>query len=130
MVEERLTRLCLEDLDALWRRAIAAALAEDTVWLHGDLHPRNVVVRDGTLAGIIDWGDMTAGDVATDLACAWMLFDSRGRSALLDAYGATEAERLRAMGWAVNFASALIESGEPRHTRMGHFTLHQLVGSV
>ena len=129
VVEERLTRLDLGELVVLWRHALAAAPTEDAVWLHGDLHPRNVLVRDGTLAGIIDWGDMTAGDMATDLACAWMLFDARGRSAFLDAYGPTEDERLRAMGWAVNFASALVDSGELRHTRMGHSVLRQLVGS-
>jgi aminoglycoside phosphotransferase (APT) family kinase protein len=129
VVEERLARLDLRDLAVLWRRALEAAPAEDAVWLHGDLHPRNVLVRDGALAGVIDWGDMTAGDVATDLACAWMLFDARGRAAFWDAYAPTEQERLRAMGWAVNFASALVDSGEPRHVRMGHFILHQLVGS-
>ncbi|HAW29186.1 MAG TPA: aminoglycoside phosphotransferase, partial [Planctomycetaceae bacterium] len=46
------------------------------VWLHGDLHPRNVIIRDGTLVGVIDWGDLNGGDAATDLACAWLLLDT------------------------------------------------------
>ena len=40
------------------------------VWLHGDLHPANVVVSDGTLSGVIDFGELCAGDPATDLAAA------------------------------------------------------------
>jgi aminoglycoside phosphotransferase (APT) family kinase protein len=59
--------------------------------LHGDLHPRNVLVQDGALAGIIDWGDVTAGDVATDLACTWMLFDfAHARELFLEAYAPSE----------------------------------------
>ncbi|MCP2342258.1 phosphotransferase [Actinomadura rupiterrae] len=41
--------------------------------MHGDLHPANVVVSDGTLAGIVDFGDLLAGDPAWDLAAAWVL---------------------------------------------------------
>ena len=36
-------------------------------WFHGDLHGRNVLVKDGRLSGVIDWGDMAAGDPACDL---------------------------------------------------------------
>lgn len=41
--------------------------------VHGDLHPANVVVSDGTLPGIVGFGDMFAGDPAWDLAAAWVL---------------------------------------------------------
>lgn len=56
------------------------------VWLHGDLHPANVVVRDGALVGLIDFGEMCGGDPATDLSAAWLLPDgAAGR--FFDAYG-------------------------------------------
>jgi aminoglycoside phosphotransferase (APT) family kinase protein len=126
VVEERLERLSLGDLRVLWRQAMDAPMAADTVWLHGDLHPRNVVVRNGALAGLLDWGDMTAGDAATDLACAWMLFDAAGRTSFLEAYGATESQRVRAMGWAVNFGAALLDSAEPRHVGMGEAIVRNL----
>ncbi len=130
VVEERLARLDLNQLAHIWRTGIEAAPAEDSIWLHGDLHPRNVVVRDGTLAGIIDWGDVTAGDVATDLACAWMLFDSEaGGRAFLQAYEPSETSLIRAAAWAVNFATALLDSGEPRHVRIGAAVVRRLVGS-
>jgi len=110
------------------RRAIEAPPAQDRVWLHGDLHPRNLVVRDGALAGILDWGDITAGDVATDLAVAWLVFDSVGQDAFLEAYGPTEAEGCRALGWAVNFGSALLDGGESRHVRMGESIIREITG--
>jgi aminoglycoside phosphotransferase (APT) family kinase protein len=47
------------------------------IWLHGDLHPFNLVVNQGRLSAVIDFGDLCAGDPATDLAVAWMLFPWR-----------------------------------------------------
>jgi aminoglycoside phosphotransferase (APT) family kinase protein len=43
------------------------------VWLHGDLHPANILVADGKVSAVIDFGDLTSGDPATDLSVAWML---------------------------------------------------------
>jgi aminoglycoside phosphotransferase (APT) family kinase protein len=40
-------------------------------------HPRNILVDRGRLSAVIDWGDVTRGDPATDLAAIWMLFPSR-----------------------------------------------------
>ena len=98
--------------------------------LHGDLHPRNVLVQDGALAGIIDWGDVTAGDVATDLACTWMLFDfAHARELFLEAYAPSEQVRARAVGWVVHFASGLIDSGEPRHVLIGISIMRRLAGA-
>jgi aminoglycoside phosphotransferase (APT) family kinase protein len=127
LVRARLDRLTLPDLEKPWREALEAPVAEEAVWLHGDLHARNVVVSNGELVGLIDWGDLAAGDVATDLACAWMLFDEAdARAAFLGAYRPTESERVRAAGWAVNFASALIDSGDPTHELLGWAIAHRL----
>lgn len=125
-VEERLERLGLDFLGSLWEEALEAAPSAVRVWLHGDLHPRNAVVRDGRLVGLLDWGDLTAGDPATDLACAWMLFGPEGREAFLDAYAPSAEERARAVGWAVNFASAHLDSAEPRHVAIGRAIAEQL----
>lgn len=103
-------------LRRIWDDAMTAPPATDRVWLHGDVHPGNVVVRQGRLAGLIDWGDLTAGDAASDLVCAWLLFrDPAARADFLDAYGATDAQRLRVRGWAVNFATGILDSEDPRH---------------
>lgn len=83
------------------------------VWIHGDLHPGNLVFRDGTLRGVIDWGDLTAGDPATDLAVAWMLFDAGDRDRLRDAVGSvTDTTWRRAEAWALALSIAYLE-GSP-----------------
>lgn len=98
---------------ALWARALAAPIDVPRTWLHGDLHPANILVRDGRLAGVIDWGDLCAGDAATDLAPVWMLFDdATARAAALDGYpGLTPSTLDRARGWAFAFGVILLDSG-------------------
>jgi aminoglycoside phosphotransferase (APT) family kinase protein len=59
---------------------------EQRVQLHGDLHPRNILVRHGRLAAILDWGDLCGGDAATDLATVWWLFDLEHHGAFWQAY--------------------------------------------
>src|SRR5262249_37539867 len=81
--EERLQRLAgktslnTPQIRRIWEVALSAPLDVPPTWLHGDLHPRNVLVDQGVISGIIDWGDITAGDCATDLASIWMLFDDQ-----------------------------------------------------
>jgi len=89
---------------AIWDDAVAAPAWEGPpLWLHGDLHPANLLTADGAFCGVIDFGDMCAGDPACDLAACWILlpdgFIARFHEAyklLLDA-----ATLRRARGWAV-----------------------------
>jgi aminoglycoside phosphotransferase (APT) family kinase protein len=102
-----------------WEKAVAApAWHGAPTWLHGDLHPANVVVRDGTLAGVIDFGELCAGDPATDLSAAWILLPAGTASRFFDAYAdADEATIARARGWAVLRALHLLSIG--RNGRLG-----------
>jgi aminoglycoside phosphotransferase (APT) family kinase protein len=89
---------------SLWEAALSAPRWHGPkLWLHGDLHPANILVHDGALSAVIDFGDITAGDPATDLSVAWMLFpDPAHRDVFWDAYGkADEATKARARGWAL-----------------------------
>ncbi|HEV7628220.1 MAG TPA: aminoglycoside phosphotransferase family protein [Streptomyces sp.] len=98
----------------VWHEAITAPARQGPpVWLHGDLHPANVVVSDGTLSGVIDFGELCAGDPATDLAAAWVLLPAGAASRFLDEYAnADEAMIRRARGWAVLCAVSLIGIGQ------------------
>jgi aminoglycoside phosphotransferase (APT) family kinase protein len=115
---ERLQRLRGEGLVAVddriarvLRRALDTPVDVDPVWLHGDLHAKNVIVADGAVAGVIDWGDVCAGDPATDLSAAWTLCTAGEREAFWAAYGpASPATRLRAQGWTVAFGLMLVDS--------------------
>ena len=130
VVEDRLARFGLDELSGSWRRAVQTPWDGPAVWLHGDLHPRNVVVRDGVLSGLIDWGDITAGDPSTDLACAWTLLDSPSREVFRAAYAPSEEEWTRAFGWAVNLGTALLDSGEPEHEALGRMVVCRLLEDV
>ncbi len=61
-------------------------------WVHGDLHPRHVIVgATGDLAGVIDWGDLHAGDPALDLSIALTFLPAAARAAFRSAYGPVDA---------------------------------------
>ncbi len=99
-------------LSEVWACAVAApAWTGPPVWVHGDLHPGNVVVGGGTVVGVIDFGDLTAGDPATDLSVGWMLADRSSREALIEAYGGLdEPGWARARGHALAHAVAVLGS--------------------
>lgn len=103
---------------ACWRRALEAPVHDGpALWLHGDLHPGNVIVRNGAIVGIIDFGDLTSGDPATDLGCAWMFFDAVDRTKFREEMGVDGALWDRARGWALTVGSAIAanSSDNPRY---------------
>lgn len=78
-------------------------------WIHGDLHGANMLVADGAISAVIDFGDVCAGDPATDLSVAWALFDAGDRAVLRAAAGGADeavddATWQRAQAWALHFA--------------------------
>ena len=99
---------------AAWAAGVAAAPADGPpVWFNGDLHPGNLIVKRGRIVAVIDWGNLMAGDPATDLAVLWMLVEAAPREAALAAYGATPAERLRGAARAIAFVARFLTPGTP-----------------
>jgi aminoglycoside phosphotransferase (APT) family kinase protein len=98
----------------VWDEAVAAPDWDGRpVWLHGDLHPANVVVADGMLTGVIDFGDLSVGDPACDLAAAWVLLPDGAAERFFDVYAAADDAMItRARGWAAGKALALIAIGD------------------
>ncbi|ABI77566.1 phosphotransferase family protein [Hyphomonas neptunium ATCC 15444] len=88
----------------LWSEALRAQTASVPVWLHGDVHPGNVLVTDGQVSGIIDWGLCGVGDGACDLLSAWTMFDEPAREVFRASLGANDADWLRGAGWALSMA--------------------------
>ena len=82
------------------------------LWLHGDLHPANMLTVDGALSAVIDFGDITSGDPATDLAVAWMLFDKAGRAEFRDVAAVDDDTWRRAGGWALNLSLAYLTADD------------------
>lgn len=97
----------IPDADAVrgvWRDAVAAPKwTGPRVWLHADLHPANVLTAGGTFCGVIDFGDLCAGDPACDLAASWALLPDGAAERFHNAYQppVDDATLRRARGWAV-----------------------------
>jgi aminoglycoside phosphotransferase (APT) family kinase protein len=116
-----------------WARALAAMTwLGPPVWIHGDLHPGNVLVEHGELSGVIDFGDLTAGDPATDLAAAWLLFEAPLVAEVLASYGAGDRDLVaRARGWALFFSVLLATiDDDDQLQHAGRGCLHRLMGEV
>ena len=137
-IEERMHRLVQKTslinplVRKAWESGVQASPAELTTWIHGDLHPQNVLVEEGELSGVIDWADIAAGDSATDLATVWMLLPTvAARESVINEYGSVpNATWSRALGWAVNLGTVLLETGladNPRHATIGELTLQRIV---
>lgn len=113
-----------------WLAGLEASPTTERVWIHGDLHPGNVLVDEEGLSGLIDFGDVTAGDPAYDIAVSWMLFDEVGRAAFRtatrDRYD--EAGWTRARAWAAYIALMLLTQSDdrPELLALGHSTAREL----
>jgi aminoglycoside phosphotransferase (APT) family kinase protein len=101
------------------------------MWLHGDAHPANILVADGRVCAVVDFGDITAGDPATDLAVLWMLFPAdchhTFRRAYREAYVETNrasADHASADQAPVNQASVASDADHPLWTRARGWALH------
>lgn len=123
-VAERLQQIPPDDaavLRAVWDRCAGApAFVGPPMWLHGDLHPLNVLADlepAPALRAVIDWGDLCCGDPATDLAVGWLGFGAEGRAAFRAAasgrHPADDPVWDRALGWAVWLGLLFMIDAEP-----------------
>lgn len=85
----------------VWEAALAAPWAGPGVWVHGDVCGSNLLVRDGRLCGVIDFGCCAVGDPACDLTPAWTMFDGTSRDRFRSLLGYDDATWARARGWAL-----------------------------
>jgi len=79
----------------------APAWPGSPVWVHGDLSAGNLLLTEGRLTGVIDWGSPAVGDPAVDLMVAWSLFDEHGRAAYRRALAVDDDTWRRGRAWAV-----------------------------
>jgi aminoglycoside phosphotransferase (APT) family kinase protein len=84
---------------AVWEAALAAEWRGAPVWFHGDIAWGNLLVENGRLAAVIDFGTSGVGDPACDLAIAWTLFKGESREAFRAALQLDDATWARGRGW-------------------------------
>lgn len=99
----------------LWQRALKAPQwSKPAVWMHGDLSPGNLLIQNGRLSGVIDFGNLGIGDPACDLIIAWNLLPSHMRDVFRTGLGVDHATWERGRGWALS--NALIALPYYKHT--------------
>ncbi|WP_405057206.1 aminoglycoside phosphotransferase family protein [Kribbella sp. NBC_01505] len=113
MFREALDQLRDEFDTELVLEAWDASLAADTysgppVWVHGDLMSGNLLVADGNLSAVIDFGTARAADPAADVLPAWWLFEGDSRQAFRDALQVDRTTWTRARGWALSLSMIAI----------------------
>ena len=104
----------------VWESALGATWNEDPVWLHGDLAPSNLLVRDGRLTAVIDFGCSGVGDPACDLVIAWTFLSGSSREVFRSVMSMDGATWARARGWALWKASTTGEWGVVRDVVAEH----------
>lgn len=124
------TRSITDAVRQAWDRALTATPPKDKCFIAGDMHARNVLTQNNKLAAIIDWGDMCAGDPATDFMSVWGLFeDKAARESVFRYYEGDENLISRAKGWAIFSGVILLHTGladTPRHAQMGEAVLRRV----
>ncbi|MBB3128601.1 aminoglycoside phosphotransferase (APT) family kinase protein [Paenibacillus rhizosphaerae] len=85
----------------IWHQATASKWTKKPVWIHGDINPGNLLVKDGKLSSVIDFGVMAVGDPAVEITMAWTFFDDKSRKVFLQSIGLDAETENRARGWAL-----------------------------
>ncbi|MFG3711043.1 aminoglycoside phosphotransferase family protein [Micromonospora sp. NPDC047730] len=85
----------------IWKSALNARWDGVDSWFHGDIASGNLLLNDGRLAAVIDFGTCGVGDPACDLAIAWTLLTADGRQAFRERLSVGEATWARGRGWAL-----------------------------
>jgi aminoglycoside phosphotransferase (APT) family kinase protein len=97
----------------LWRAAASTTFEAEPRWFHGDMAPSNLLVRDGRLAAVIDFGTCGVGDPACDLVLAWTFLDAASRATFRQQLDVDSGTWTRGRGWAL--WKALLTVGDPDH---------------
>ena len=96
-------------MTAAWDSALESpAWGLPPVWIHGDLDARNLLVRDGRLSAVIDWGCLGVGDPACEVMVAWKVLTADTRAIFRNALSVDEPTWARARGWALSQALAAL----------------------
>ncbi len=108
------SRLDAAALTAVWDAALASTWTQAPLWVHGDISVGNLLVREGRLCGVIDFGQLCVGDPACDLVPAWTLFDLTSRALFRATMALDDATWARGRGWVL--WKALITAAQASQT--------------
>ncbi|WP_410809115.1 aminoglycoside phosphotransferase family protein [Micromonospora sp. 067-2] len=126
-IEAHRDRLPVDAVHAIWQTALDATWVGPPVWFHGDVAAGNLLVRDGRLAAVIDFGCCGVGDPACDTVIAWTLLDGPSRVTFRDALGLDAATWARGRGWALWKALITLDDVDPARAAEARHVLDALL---
>lgn len=144
-LRDTITRTAISQLDgmqlvdttavlAAWESALTAAPYEgEPVWIHGDLQAGNLLVQNGKLSGVIDFGCMGLGDPAVDCLVAWNFFSAPARAIFREALEVDEATWVRGRGWALSVALLALpyyKDTNPELAGTAQYTISQVLAET
>ena len=114
----------------IWRDALAAPYAGRPVWFHGDVSFHNLLVRDGELAAVIDFGCSGVGDPACDTVLVWTFLGGSARDAYRRGLALDDATWARGRGWALWKGLIMITNKPPGQAEFARHVLDELFAGV
>lgn len=106
----------VDNVLVVWERALGSQWDRSPVWIHGDFAPSNILIKDGKLAAVIDFGCMAVGDPACDLVIAWTFLKNKSREIFKSCMSLDEDTWARARGWVLWKALITIEQLENKQS--------------
>ncbi|WP_348651049.1 phosphotransferase [Micromonospora sp. WMMD812] len=117
----------VDTVTAIWSAALDATVAGPPVWFHGDVAVGNLLIREGRLAAVIDFGCSGVGDPACDVVIAWTLLRGRSRAAFREALAVDAATWARGRGWALWKALITLDDPDPAKAADARRTLGRVL---
>jgi aminoglycoside phosphotransferase (APT) family kinase protein len=115
----------------VWDEAVSTAWPGQPVWIHGDVAAANLLVRQGRLTAVIDFGCCGVGDPACDVVIAWTLLSTGSRDAFRSALKVDAATWARGRGWALWKALITLvedlERGDDKAAKKPRRVIHQVL---
>ncbi len=101
----------------VWEAALMTTWDKSPVWVHGDISAGNLLVQEGRLSAVIDFGQLAVGDPACDLAITWTLFKDNSREIFRKALQLDSGTWARGRGWTL-WKSLVVAAGftDPNNT--------------
>lgn len=106
----------------IWQLALSSRWQGQGVWVHGDVAEGNLLVRDGRLSAVIDFGSSGIGDPSSDLILAWNVLDTQSRAVFRRALDLDEATWQRGRGWALWKALIVLDAERGRNEEMAEWS--------
>ena len=106
----------------IWQLALSSRWQRPGVWVHGDIAEGNLLVKDGRLSAVIDFGSSGVGDPSSDLILAWNVLDTESRAVFRRALDLDDATWQRGRGWALWKALITLEAQRGRNEQMAEWS--------